>query len=111
MKFTDKFVLVPYDRYDRLTKSEGGDTRKHPNGKNSIPKESSIKEEPKNDTKEEVLEIQKKTEKQESPQKEKHFKSTTEENHSNSQSNKIASRPPGILVKTKKAPFKWVTLF
>jgi len=106
MKFVEKFVVIPFERYQRLIKD-----------KNSI--EDSDKDLDKDSNKEKIEDIHNSEIKGENKKEVNIVKTETNKKGDPSQkfdkklseSVTIPHRPPGIPNKSKKTSFKWEALF
>ena len=114
MKFTDKFVLVPIERYERLmekqssnkieTDQTAADIETVQTGgllDKKIENEEEIKE-----TKDQTNKENKGVEYEEKPSLVKNFKKVRK----NNPKKKFPPPPPGIPNKLKKIDFRWLTL-
>jgi len=112
MSKVDKFVLLPFERYERLLKDENATQKVHVSEKveNSIlEKKDQEHKNPKTHNQETDIEYKsKKTESVESA------KSDFKESSPLSENNTVPPLPPGIPVKNRKIKhnsFKWHSLF
>ena len=125
MKFTDKFVLVPTERYERLMKQKLPNkietlqtvTKTKPNQIGGF-QDKKIEEEEEEEEEQgregnTISKTKEQTNKEyrneEKPKLAKNFKKT-KKNVSIIDKEKIPPRPPGIPNKIKKSDFRWLTL-
>lgn len=115
MKFTDKFVLLPIERYERLMKSncfEGDKTKEIKENELRLQQEGGGKEKQDTEEKEDIKSKRDKfDENKDSKAEEVEEEKTQESEGEKDYTTKIPPPPPGIPNKIKKEDFKWIVLF